>query len=164
MFSAIFACLLLTADPPPPDAIVVAPREFLPALLPLIEHRQQQGHRIIHAPSTGNPAEIRAAIRKAASAGGLKYVLIVGDAEPVTRANAAIASRCVPTHLEPAVVNVQWGSEPHIASDNWISTTTRFPTWRWAESRRIRPRKYRGLSRRSWRTSGTPTLVRGGSA
>src|SRR5262245_13671859 len=115
MASVLLAFLLFAAEQPP-DAVIVAPREFLPALQPLVERRQQQGHRLAYLPNAGSTADIRAGIRKLAAAGGLKYVLIVGDAEPSARGNPAIAARCVPTHLQPAMVNVKWGSEPQIAS------------------------------------------------
>jgi len=121
MLTAIFACLLLGAETPPVDAVVVAPREFLQALQPLVEHRQRLGHRFAHVANAGSAAEIRAGIRRIAAGGGLKYVLVVGDAEPAGRVNGAVAARCVPAHLEPAVVNVKFGSEPQIATDNWYA-------------------------------------------
>jgi peptidase C25-like protein len=121
MSSVFLACLLVAAEPQPVNAVIIAPREFLPALQPLVEHRQQQGHRFAYLSNTGSPADIRAGIRKLAAAGDLKYVVIVGDAKPAARVNAAVAARCVPTHLQPAVVNVKWGSEPQIASDNWYA-------------------------------------------
>src|SRR6478609_4485282 len=131
MLSAIVAGLLLAVEAAPPDAVIVAPREFVAALAPLAEHRQRQGHRLVHVPSGGSPAEIRTAIGKVAAGGALKYVLIVGDAEPVARegsslrrpqgADAPRSPMCVPAALVPAAVNVKWGSEPQIASDNWYA-------------------------------------------
>jgi hypothetical protein len=121
MLAAVLTCLLLGADGSQADAVVIGPREFLPALEPLLVHRRQQGHRFAYIAPSASPTEIRAAIRQAAAGGGLKYVLIVGDAEPPARVNAAVAARCVPSPLVPAVVNVKWGSEPHIASDNWYA-------------------------------------------
>src|SRR5262245_34381401 len=121
MLSAFVACQLIGADVQPPDAVVVAPREFLAALAPLMEHRQRQGHRLALVPNGGSPAEVRAAIGKVAAGGALKYVLLVGDAEPAARGNPTIAARCVPVSLQPAVVNVKWGSEPQIASENWYA-------------------------------------------
>src|SRR5262245_42766444 len=120
MASVLLAFSLFAAEQPP-DAVIVAPREFLAALQPLVEHREQQGHRIAYLRNSGSPGEIRAGIRKLAASGRLKYVLIVGDAEPSGRANPVVAARCVPTHLQPAVVNVKWGSEAQIASDNWYA-------------------------------------------
>jgi hypothetical protein len=121
MSCALFALLLVTADPQPVDTVVVAPREFLPALAPWFEHRQQQGHTFAIFTNNGTADEIRASIRKVAAGGGLRHILLVGDADPAARVNAAVAARCVPTHLHKAVVNVKWGSEPQIASDNWYA-------------------------------------------
>jgi len=121
MSSALVALLLFAADARPADAVVVAPREFLPALKPLLDHRQTQGHRFGYINSTQSAEAIRGAIRQAAAAGGLKFVLLVGDAEPAARTDAAIRARSVPVHLHKAVVNVKWGSEPQIASDNWYA-------------------------------------------
>jgi len=105
----------------PIDAIVVCPKEFVPALDPLLAHRHAQGHRIAYVPNTWSPTEIRDAIRKAAKAGGLKYLLLVGDAEPAAETDPAIRARTVPTHRAPAKVNVRWGSEPELATDNWYA-------------------------------------------
>ena len=121
MSSALLALLLFTAEPQPALALVVAPREFLPALQPLIEHRQAQGIRFGYVSSTSTADEIRTQIRRAAAAETVKYVLLVGDAEPAARTDAAIRARCVPAHLHKAVVNVKWGSEPEIATDNWYA-------------------------------------------
>src|SRR5436190_3566671 len=89
MLSAIVSCLLLAAEPLQPDAVVVAPREFLSALQPWVEHRQQQGHRLAYLANGGTAVEIRAGIRKAAAGGALRYVLIIGDAEPIARSRNA---------------------------------------------------------------------------
>ncbi|HZN36375.1 MAG TPA: C25 family cysteine peptidase [Pirellulaceae bacterium] len=121
MSAAILAAMLLAAEPRAADAVLVAPREFLPALKPLIEHRQKQGHGFVYVPTASTPEGIRSGIRDAAKAGGLKFALLVGDAEPAARVDRAVAARCVPAHLEKAVVNVKWGSEPQIASDNWYA-------------------------------------------
>jgi hypothetical protein len=121
MLSLLFSWMLVAAESSPVDAVIVAPRDFLPALQPLVEHRQQQGHRFGYIPTSGSPDEIRAAIRKTAAGGTLRYVLIVGDAEPAARTSGAIAARCVPVHLHKAIVNVRWGSEPQIATDNWYA-------------------------------------------
>jgi len=121
MSCTCLALLLLTADPAAADAVLVAPREFLPALQPLIEQRQKQGHRFVLVPNGPTPEAIRSGIRTAAKGGSLKFALLVGDAEPAARIDRAVAARCVPVHLEKAVVNVKWGSEPEIASDNWYA-------------------------------------------
>src|SRR5262245_17441516 len=121
MSAAMLALMLLAVEPRAADAVLVAPREFVPALQPLIEQRQKQGHGFVYVPTASTPEAIRAGIRDAAKAGGLKFVLVVGDAEPAARVDRAVAARCVPVHLEKAVVDVKWGSEPEIASDNWYA-------------------------------------------
>ncbi len=121
MSSALVVLLLFAADAPPADALIVAPREFLPALKPLIEHRQSQGHRFGYISSMQSAEAIRTAIRQAAGAGGLKHVLLIGDAEPAARTDATVRARSLPVHHHKAVVNVRWGSEPEIASDNWYA-------------------------------------------
>lgn len=117
MASLLLTCLLLAADPQPADAVIVAPREFLPALAPLIEHRQRQGHQVAILPASGNAETIRGLIQGVAAQGKLRYVLLVGDV-PVANAVPGASARGVPTHLVPAQVNVAYGSEPQIASDN----------------------------------------------
>src|SRR5438045_2349743 len=104
MLSAFVACLLFGAEALPPDVAVVAPREFVAAIQPWAEHRQKQGHRLVHVANDGSPAEIRAAIRKVAAGGALKYVLIVGDSNALTpalsqREREAMAARSVPAPL-----------------------------------------------------------------
>lgn len=113
----LFACLLVTAERPGADAVVVAPRDFLPALAPLIEQREKQGHRLAIVSSTESAESIQAAIRELAGSGPLKHVLLVGDAGALAR-QASSAGLSVPTIAEAAVVNVQYGSERQIASDN----------------------------------------------
>src|SRR5205085_5052023 len=103
MVFAFIACLLIGAETAQPDAVIVAPREFLPALEPLLAHRRQQGHRFAYVPAGGSPTDIRAGIRQAAAGGGLRYIFIVGDAEPVARPRnatqgvpySALSARCV---------------------------------------------------------------------
>jgi hypothetical protein len=131
MSAWMLACLLIAADPitpvtpaidpDAPDAVIVCPKSFIPALDPLLAHRFAQGHRFAHIPNTWKPEEIRAGIRKAAERGNLKYVLLVGDSEPAMATSEYVRARCIPTHYETAKINVKFGSEPEIASDNWYA-------------------------------------------
>ncbi len=105
----------------PVDTVVVCPREFTAALDPLLAHRYKQGHRMVYLPSTLTKEEIRAGIRKAAVQGKLQYILLVGDARAAGPGGSVSLSRVVPTHLAKAKVNVQFGSEPEIANDNWYA-------------------------------------------
>jgi hypothetical protein len=104
-----------------PDAVVVCPKSFVPALEPLLAHRHAQGHRFVYIPNTWTAEQIRTGIRETAKKGGLKYVLLVGDAEPALALSAQVRERCIPTHHAAAKVNVKFGSEPEIATDNWYA-------------------------------------------
>jgi hypothetical protein len=118
----LLASLALCAGPTEgPDTVVVCPRAWLAALEPWMAHRQQQGHRLKLVSNLLPADAIRDAIRSAAQSGSLQHVLLVGDADPVAETDAAFRARCAPTHLVPARVNIRWGSEPEIATDNWYA-------------------------------------------
>lgn len=119
MFTTVL--LLMAALPEPPDTIVVCPKEFVAAMAPWLHHREGQGHRVEIVPPKKTPQELRQVIREAANRGKLKYVLLVGDADPQAQFSSVLARCCIPTHKAPAKVNVQWGSEPEIGTDNWYA-------------------------------------------
>ncbi len=87
------------------DTLVVCPGEYRAALAPWASFRERQGHvlRFVEPPVTAR--ELHAAIGVAANAGTLKYVVLVGDVP------------AIPTDYADAKVNIQWGSEPTIATD-----------------------------------------------
>ena len=109
---------LLIAEP---DTVLVCPREYLNALQPWMAHRQNQGHTFQYVSNLGTADDIRGGIRKAARNGALRYIVLVGDADPAARSDPDVRSRCVPAYREPARVNVRWGSEPEIGTDNWYA-------------------------------------------
>lgn len=118
----LLAAVLSLATPvAAPDVAVVCPDEFVPALTPWIEYRQAQGHHITLVKSDGSPEQIRARIRQVAEPGALRSIVLVGDAEPNGDADSSARQLCVPTQLIDAQVNVRYGSEPQIASDNWYA-------------------------------------------
>ncbi len=124
----LLCVILLTGAPsaaanatPAPDTVVVCPEEFKPALQPWVEHRQAQGHVLAYVSNLKSADEIRCEIRAIAKQGKLRFVVLVGDAEPNMEQDAAIRRRCVPTHLARAKANIRWGSEPDIATDNWYA-------------------------------------------
>jgi hypothetical protein len=100
-----------------PDTLVVCPAAFQPTLGEWKEFRQQQGHEIsiVNSPASAN--EIRGAIRQANVSGNLKYLLLIGDVPRARRLPGQRALNTTPTNYVPAKVNVQWGSEPWIATD-----------------------------------------------
>jgi len=100
------------------DTVIVCPPQFHEALRPWMQYRADQGHRFAIASHAKSAKQIRAEIRAIARSGDLKYVLLVGDAEPTAETDATVRKRCVPTFHLDAKVNVKWGSEPILASDN----------------------------------------------
>lgn len=121
MSAFLLSLALLATGAEAPDAVVVCPQEFVAALDPLLAHRHSQGHRMTYVPSTWSPEQIRTAIRQAAQGGKLKFVLLVGDADPRGATDPRVRAVSVPTHRARAKVNVQYGSEPEIATDNWYA-------------------------------------------
>ena len=120
MHAAVLA-LLLAAGQPVPDTVVVCPEAFREALRPWLAYRTRQGHSLAVLSNTEGAREIRRRIRRLAKAGRLKFVVLVGDAEPDMATDPAVRKRCVPIHLAKAEVNVLWGSEPQIATDNYYA-------------------------------------------
>ena len=120
MLAAVLT-LLLAVPQVVPDTVVVCPEAFREALRPWLAYRTRQGHSLAVLSNTEGPAEIRRRIRQLAKAGRLKFVVLVGDAEPDMDTDPAVRKRCVPIHLAKAQVNVLWGSEPLIATDNYYA-------------------------------------------
>lgn len=113
--------LLATAATPAADVAVVCPPDFTAELAPWIEHRKQQGHRISFVDGRGTAEEIAARIKQLAKRASLTHVVLVGDVPPVqgrlSKVTVASFVNTVPTFHVSAEVNVRWGSEPEIASD-----------------------------------------------
>jgi hypothetical protein len=103
------------------DTIVVCPSEFRAALEPWVAHRQGQGHRLGFISNLKSPDELRATIRRIATTQPVRYLVLVGDADPVMDRHPTARAHSVPTHYALAEVNVRFGSEPEIAADNWYA-------------------------------------------
>ena len=118
----VFLALLAVCAAPagPADTVIVCPRALVSQLEPWIVHRQAQGHRLMLVSSELSADGIRAVIRETAQSGSLKYVVLVGDAEPAEH-DTQVRARSTPTHRIQAKVNIHWGSEPEIATDNWYA-------------------------------------------
>jgi hypothetical protein len=122
MVASGFGILLCLASAlPTPDTVVVCPDQFRETMAPWIKHRSEQGHQMVLLSNKLSANELRGEIRRLAKLGSLKSVLLVGDAEPGADRDPDIRARSIPTHLIKAKVNVRWGSEPHIATDNWYA-------------------------------------------
>ncbi len=118
--SAILILMLMGA-PQGADTVVVCPDEFRPALKPWLDYRARQGHTFAMVSNMATAEEIRRQIRQVAELGRLRFVVLVGDAEPGMQNDPKLRRRCVPTYHAKAEVNILWGSEPHIATDNYYA-------------------------------------------
>ena len=113
---AMLFALIITASPvEPPDTLVICPRDFQPTLQRWVDYRKKQGHRILVQHPAPSSYEIRGQVKAAAKSGKLKNVLIVGDAINNARQQRNLT---VPTDFVAAKVNVLFGSEPEISTDN----------------------------------------------
>jgi hypothetical protein len=88
-----------------PDVLVVCPREYRAALAPWESFRRSQGHELRVVETAASVAAIQDEIRRTATGGALKHVVLVGDVSSV------------PTGYVDAKINIRWGSEPTIATD-----------------------------------------------
>ncbi len=113
----ICACLLVNADPTEPvaDTVVVCPPKFIPALEPWLAYRHSQGHRFVHIGRWESQAGIQRDIARLAAQGGLKHVVLVGDATGNEQARRE--QLLVPTSLIESKVVRQFSNEPDLASD-----------------------------------------------
>lgn len=94
-----------------PDTLVVCPAAFQRTMLKWCDYREQQGHVIKMVAAPLNVKELKQTIRRFAKSGSLKHVLIVGDVGDQNHLK-------VPTDFVKAKVNVLFGSDPEIATDN----------------------------------------------
>jgi hypothetical protein len=101
-----------------PDTVVICPAEFREALRPWVEFRTAEGHTIVILSNLGSIGQLRRQIGEIAQTGRLRFVVLVGDAPPIGGGGAAAETRCVPLHYAKARVNIDWGSEPEIATDH----------------------------------------------
>ena len=97
-----------------PDTLVICSVDLQPALQPWLDYRRQQGHRIVVRASQKTSLENRRMIATIAQAGTLRNVVIVGDSSDAWQNPKTL----VPTDYVLAKVNVKFGSEPIIATDN----------------------------------------------
>ena len=119
MFALCLALLLSnTADPLTCDVLVVCPQACDQAIAPWVEYRESQGHRICLLRPTDRKT-IKSTIVRLATEGQLRYVVLIGDAPDRRQPDELPLGRVEsPTCYVEAKVNVKFGSEPWIASDN----------------------------------------------
>ena len=103
------------------DVLVVCPDAWREPIRPWIEHRTAQGHEVQLLSNAGTAGEIRDRIRHSAKAGETRFLVLIGDTGTDASRDPFHRPLGVPVHLAPAKVNVQFGSESHIATDNWYA-------------------------------------------
>ncbi len=104
-----------------PDTVVVCPGEFREALAPWLELRKSQGHAIQVVTNEGTPEQIRERIRAVGGPKAVRFVVLVGGANPRLLSDPNARRRSVPTHFQTAKVIDRWGPEKEIATDNWYA-------------------------------------------
>lgn len=104
-----------------PDVAVVCPALFESALAPWMEFRREQGHRIVTLRAEQSPEAIHKRLCELARKKALRFVLLVGDADPGLYTAPEVRARCVPAKYVAAKINVKWGSESHLSSDNYYA-------------------------------------------
>lgn len=112
---------LLTAPTQAADTVLVCPAALRASIEPWRNYRANQGRRIALVDGSLSADQIRSQIRRVAQAGNLRFIVIAGDADLPSADDRSARLLCVPTHYVPAKVNLRWGSEPEIATDNWYA-------------------------------------------
>lgn len=113
------------AHTPAADVVVVCHDDFLPALKEWWQWREGEGRRLALVRAWNSTEDIRRAIREVARQGSLRWVVLVGDAPPVTTVNsdAPKPRHLIPTHYQQAQRIADFGPDATIASDNWYADT-----------------------------------------
>ena len=121
MFAFSFCVAISAVAAAGPDTVIVSPPVFLEAMRPWISHRATQGHTFAFVSNAGSAAQIREAIRREAKLGNVRFVLLVGDAEPSAVNDPLVRARSIPAFMADARVNVRWRSTPELPTDNWYA-------------------------------------------
>ena len=97
MTTALVLLLLLCAPPEAPtDTLVVCPAEFRQALEPWLAHRRAAGHGIVVTSNLKSADALRDEVRETAKAGSLRYLVLVGDADPAMATNQTLPRDACP--------------------------------------------------------------------
>jgi hypothetical protein len=99
------------------DSIVVCPAVFQPEMIRWIKHREAQGHGIIMIQPSRTAFELQQRIRKLEKQYAIKNLVLVGDCF-ARKLNGIHDPPIVPRGTVQAVVNVKYGSESIICTDN----------------------------------------------
>lgn len=94
-----------------PDTLVVCPARFQESLEPWIAYRQQQGHVLAVIEPPASAQQLKKTIRERCKQNSsLQNIVLIGDSQG--------SSDTVPTNYIDANVNVLFGAQPNIATDN----------------------------------------------
>jgi hypothetical protein len=117
MLLVALACGGFNPDPddPSPDTLVLCPGTFRSALQPWVDYRQRQGHQILVIAPAKTAYAIHQQIKQLARLHPLRHLVIVGDA---VAGKGGDPGAVIPADYQIAMVNVQFGAEPDIATDN----------------------------------------------
>ena len=96
------------------DTLVLCSSDLQAALAPWVKYRRQQGHEIAIRFSQPTADQNKKLIAEYSKSKALKHVLLVGDSGD----RWLDPRKLVPTSFVPAKVNLLYGSEPTIATDN----------------------------------------------
>ena len=96
------------------DTLVLCPFDFQPALARWLNYRRTQGYQIRVESPAPIAAGIKRQIQTVAALNPLKHVVLVGDSGD----QFACCQQLLATDYVPAQVNVYFGSDPEIATDN----------------------------------------------
>lgn len=100
----------LTLPVEQPDTLVVCPEPLRNSLQPWIDYRSEQGHGVSVIQPEQSAAQLKNKIREIADANSkLKTIVLVGDTQ---------GANATPTCYVRANVNVLFGAQPKIATDN----------------------------------------------
>ena len=100
-----------------PDTIVVCPSKMQESIQRWVKYREKQGHKIVVVAPEKSAKATQTVIRRYAQQGNIKHVVLVGDCvfdEGQIRQRGMLT----PTFYEVAKVNVKFGSQKTIATDN----------------------------------------------
>jgi hypothetical protein len=118
MSAILYSVTLLLGAGDSVDALVLCPEPLQASLAPWVQYRQQQGYQLRVVAPDATAEGIRQTIRREAERGGLRYLVLVGDAQAQDAASTSRVAVSLPAAYIPAKVNRQWGSEAEIATDN----------------------------------------------
>ena len=117
----VAGCLMATGVSWAADTLVVCPPGLRKGLKTWLDYRRKQGHDIDFVNADGDSMAIRRRIRDAVKPKETKFILIVGDANRPVDGKEKADKNAVATHYIPAKVNIHWGKERDIASDNYYA-------------------------------------------